>query len=208
MTPLITKWHFIRHAPVLGASSVVYKTSDEPADVSNTGAFKGLAAALPNDAIWLVSPLQRAQATAQAIRDQGLEPAHWVDEPRLIEQDFGDWHGMDVEAIKADLSQHDPHKFWFAPAQVRPNNGESFVDVMDRVRQVLDQNTKGFAGKNIVAVCHGGVIRAALALALKLDPEIALGMSVENLSRSRIDHLPGPELGGDWRCVYINTRPT
>lgn len=207
MTRPITKWHFIRHAPVIGASSVIYKTPDEPADVSNISAFKGLAAGLPEDAIWLVSPLQRAQATARAIQDQGLTHADWSDEPGLIEQDFGDWHGMDVEEVKRDLSRHDPHKFWFAPAGLRPNNGESFLDVMDRVAHVMDKYTQRHAGKNIIAVCHGGVIRAALALALKLDPDTALGISVENLSKSRIDHLSGSELGGDWRCVYINGRP-
>ena len=77
---------------------------------------------------------------------------------------------------------------------------------MDRVQGVLEQQTQAHAGRNIIAVCHGGVIRAALALALRLDPEVALGLSVENLSRSRVDHLPGPELGGDWRCVYLNAR--
>ncbi|MGD8327033.1 MAG: histidine phosphatase family protein [Sphingomonadales bacterium] len=204
----VTKWHFIRHAPVIGASSVVYQTADEPADVSNSLAFAGLAQGLPKDAIWLVSPLKRAQATAQAIREQGLEPKHWIDEAGLEEQHFGDWHGMAVDDIRKDVSEHQPHKFWFAPATLRPSKGESFVDVMARVKMVLEERTKEYEGENIVAVCHGGVIRAALALALNLDPEVALGISVENLSRSRIDHLPGPGLGGDWRCVYLNARPT
>ena len=39
-----------------------------PADTSNTAAFAALAARMPDDAIWLATPLSRTQATAGAIR--------------------------------------------------------------------------------------------------------------------------------------------
>ena len=58
-----------------------------------------------------------------------------------------------------------------------------------------------------MAVAHGGVIRAALAYTLEIDPDKALCLSVENLSTTRMDHIGGPGSGGDWRVVFVNVRP-
>ena len=60
------------------------------------------------------------------------------------------------------------------------------------------------AGRDIIAVAHGGTIRAALALALGLDPEAALAFTIENCSLTRIDHIDGPGMGHGWRVVTVN----
>ncbi len=62
-------------------------------------------------------------------------------------------------------------------------------------------------GRDIVAISHGGAIRAALAYTLEVDPDKALCISVENLSTTRMDHISGPGIGGDWRVVFVNVRP-
>ena len=98
------------------------------------------------------------------------------------------------------------HKFWFTTADDHPPGGESFRGVATRVSDALDGVTAGYPGRNIVAVAHGGTIRAALAHALGLDLDRALTISVDNLSMTRIDHKAGPGLGGDWRVVYVNRR--
>ena len=71
---------------------------------------------------------------------------------------------------------------------------------------VIARLTEAHAGRDIVAVAHGGSIRAALALALDLDPDLALGFATENLSTTRIDHVDGPGLGGTWRVGFVNAR--
>ena len=63
------------------------------------------------------------------------------------------------------------------------------------------------AGRDIIAVTHGGTIRAALAEALDLDPERALAFTIDNLSLTRIDRFDGPELGHGWRVVTANQPP-
>ena len=69
------------------------------------------------------------------------------------------------------------------------------------------------AGRDIVAVTHGGTIRAALAIALGLDPEQALAFTVDNCSLTRLDHIAGPlgshapESESAWRVVFVNARP-
>ena len=63
------------------------------------------------------------------------------------------------------------------------------------------------AGRDIIAVAHGGTIRAALALALDLAPEAALAFTIENCSVTRIDHIDGPGMGHGWRVVTVNRPP-
>ena len=88
-----------------------------------------------------------------------------------------------------------------------PPEGESFVDVIERASGAIARRTAQHAGSDIVAVAHGGTIRAALALALGLDPEHALAFSIDNLSITRIDHVDGPARGGAWRVAAVNLLP-
>ena len=123
--------------------------------------------------------------------------------PDLDEQDFGAWQGLtwnEVATERGGLA----HKYWVAPAHVTPPEGESFVDVIERVTAAVTRRTTQHAGSDVVAVAHGGSIRAALALALGLDPERALAFSIDNLSITRIDHVEGPARGGAWRVAAVN----
>ena len=47
----VTRWHLVRHAPVVGAGKgalgLLYATHDEPADTSEAAAFRWLAEWLP-----------------------------------------------------------------------------------------------------------------------------------------------------------------
>ena len=49
-----------------------------------------------------------------------------------------------------------------------------------RVSRAVYQLLETYAGRYVIAVAHGGTIRAALALALGLDPEAALAFTIEN----------------------------
>jgi alpha-ribazole phosphatase len=204
---IITRWHFVRHAPVLGATGHLYASADEPADVSNTRAFAGLASFLPQDALWITSPLQRALQTADAMAAAGLRAAERLVDARLSEQHYGDWYGADSAALARMLDGKPFHKMWMTTAEDHPPGGESYLDVMARVRAALDDLTAAHGPRPIIVVAHGGSIRAALAHALGLDGNKALTISVDNLSTTRIDHVPGPGIGGDWRVVYVNRRP-
>lgn len=207
MSTITTRWHFVRHAPVLAAESLLYATHDEPADCSDVAAFEALAQRLPRDAVLVTSGLKRTEATADALLAAGLPVAERLVEPRLAEQHYGDWHGASLESLQADRTDRPRHKFWFTTATDLPPRGESFVDVAMRVAAAMDELSARFAGRNLVAVGHGGSIRAALAHALGLDLERALTISVENLSTTRVDQVTGDGIGGDWRVVYVNRRP-
>ncbi len=99
------------------------------------------------------------------------------------------------------------HRFWLAPAHEAAPGGESFVEVMQRVSRAVTRLTREHAGRDIVAVTHGGTIRAALAHALGLDPEAALAFTIDNLSLTRLDHIDGPGNGHGWRVGPVNLPP-
>jgi alpha-ribazole phosphatase len=204
-----TRWWWIRHAPVTINRGCCYGQTDLPCDVADMAAFQSLARRLPARAAWVTSPLQRTHMTAAALVAAGLEGPSVIPgpevtiEPDLIEQHFGEWQGMRYDALAARRAEA-WHRFWLAPAHETPPGGESFVALMERVHGAIARLNRQFAGRDVLAITHGGTIRAALALALNLAPEAALAFAIDNLSLTRIDYVPGPGLGHGWRVSAVN----
>jgi broad specificity phosphatase PhoE len=207
MSQTVTRWWLVRHAPVVGAQGRIYGQDDLDCDCSDRALFGELAALLPSEPVWLVTPLRRTHATAAAIHLAcgGAVPEIEV-EPDFAEQHFGDWQGLTYAELEARRDGA-YHRFWHAPADHAPPNGESFRQVIDRVRRAIDRHTARHPGRDIVAVTHGGAIRAALAVALDLDPERALGFSIDTCSITRLDRIDGTGEGAAWRIVAVNRHP-
>jgi alpha-ribazole phosphatase len=207
-----TRWWWVRHAPVTVNDGCVYGQTDPVCDCDDEPAFKGLAGLLPKDAVWVTSNLTRTHMTAAAIVRAGLPgpdpvpgPGVIVD-PDLAEQNFGEWHGVkyaDLPALQGDTY----HRFWLAPAHHAPKGGESFAAMMERVSRSIRRLNAEHAGRDIIAVTHGGTIKAALAEALDLAPEHALAFSVDNLSLTRLERFDGPGVGHGWKVVSVNQPP-
>ncbi len=208
----LTRWWWVRHAPVIGANGRIYGSSDIDCDVSDTAHFKLLAQALPEGAVWFTSHLTRAIKTARAIAEARLdfpdlpgfpEPAVEKD---LGEQNFGDWQGMSWDKMReADPEAYDA--FWSDPARNRPPGGESFADQIARTGAVIDRLGERHKGRDIVAVVHGGTIRAAMSVALKLEPEQGMAIQFDTLSISVLENVEEGLLrgrGGVWRVVGVN----
>ena len=200
-----TRWWWVRHAPVPNPERRCYGQSDEDCDVSDIESFQGLSALLPGGAVLVTSDLLRTKKTAAAIAGAGLDLPEPIAEPSLREQSFGDWQGMTHAEIHD--SRGGRHPFWLAPASECPPGGESFTDVLARLGPTVMRLTSEHGGRDIVSVGHGGTVRAALCLALGLDPEAALAFTVANLSLTRIDHIADANGGGAWRVVTVNQRP-
>lgn len=207
-----TRWWWVRHAPVTVNRGCCYGQTDFPCDVGDAARFVALAKRLPEAAIWVASPLRRTHMTAMALVAAGLDgppaiPGPGIEiVPDLIEQHFGEWQGVRYDELAARRGD-DWHRFWLAPAHETPPGGESFVALMRRVHAAIARLNENFAGQDILAVTHGGTIRAALALALDLAPEAALAFVIDNLSLTRIDHIPGPGVGHGWRVGSVNQPP-
>jgi broad specificity phosphatase PhoE len=202
-----TRWWWVRHAPVRGDEGRIYGQSDIACDCGDTHIFEALAAELPADAVWVTSHLGRTRQTAEALwgagylRDGTDAPSPTV-VPEFAEQHLGAWQGLDRARFFAER-QPVASSYWFAPAEERPPEGESFADLCARVAEAIDRLTLAHAGRDIVAVAHGGTIRGAIAHALGLSPQGALAFAVENCSLTRLDHFSG-ESGSGWRVGIVN----
>ncbi len=209
-----TRWWWVRHAPVVGHQGRIYGQDDFDCDCSDQETFRFLARALPGDAVWITTHLRRTQRTAASIAAEMVAGATTppLIERDLAEQHFGSWQGMTNAELAA---QRDGawHRFWLAPAHEAPPGGESFAAVVARVSATVRRLSATHAGRDIVAVTHGGTIRAALALALDLDPEQALAFSVDNCALTCIDHIAGtagshaPDGTDAWSVRLVNALP-
>ena len=154
MTPLedITSWWWVRHAPVVGYDGIIYGSQDVPADTSDEEAYQSLAKGLPDDAIWVTSHLKRTHVTADAIGQAGLKQPERLIEQGLGEQNFGNWQDMTYAQQDADwrarYGAESMHKFWYCPADHRPEGGESFVDMINRVSEVINRMNETHRGRN------------------------------------------------------------
>jgi broad specificity phosphatase PhoE len=104
------------------------------------------------------SPLARAFATAREIGGPfGLDPSPIAE---LREQSFGALRGAPYERFYdihgQSLQRSD---FW----QLRPEGGETLVEVASRVGPVLDRLAHSHHGHDVVVVSHGGVMAALRA---------------------------------------------
>src|SRR5258708_36674370 len=79
---------------------------------------------------------------------------------------------------------------WFADIDERAPGGESFMDLYNRVRGAIERINVEQAGKDLIAVAHGGTIKAAGGLALGNQPEQGLAFDIDNCSVTPLDHFP------------------
>lgn len=204
--PITTRWWWVRHAPVREDGGRIYGQSDLNCDCSDTVVFQGLARTLPRNAVWVSSTLKRTHQTAAAIWDAGFpKPQAMAHEKDFAEQNLGDWQGRDRAAFYASRPVQ-LGSTWFGPADEQTPNGESFLDLYARVGNGIGRLNDVHAGRDIVAVTHGGVIKAAITLALGLGAEGGLKFTIDNCSVTRLDYLT---LSGDsgWRIGMVNHQP-
>lgn len=202
-TNTTTRWWWVRHAPVRVNDGRIYGQTDHPCDCTDEALFRALAKQLPEDAVWVTSTLLRTIQTADALRAAGATGPEILRETAFVEQSFGDWQGLKYAELH-EKRRDAWHRFWLAPAHEAPPGGESFVDLLDRVTPAIERLTTEHRGRDIVAVTHGGTIRAAIAHALQIPPETALAFSIDNVSLTRLEHVDGPGLGHGWRVAVVN----
>ncbi len=200
-----TRFWLIRHALVEeNARAVVYGTMDVELCPHTLEAqvpmYRALARRLPRPATWLASPLSRTQRTAAAIFRAGYPEQTLRIVPGLIELGFGEWQGQPHDDVAGQLTMP-PHAFWPLAGHERPPGGESMADGILRLGETMEQLAESHTG-DVVAVSHGGAIRAAIAHAIGLSADMALHFSIENISLTRLDRTPR-----GWRVACVNELP-
>jgi alpha-ribazole phosphatase len=199
-----TRWWWVRHAPVREDNGCIYGQEDLGCDTSDRVVFEAVAKVLPRDAIWVASTLKRTHQTAAAIWSAGFpKPASMPHEAAFAEQHLGEYQGMNRAAF---LASQPIGSTWFGPVDKPAPGGESFMDLYNRVRGAIERINAAHAGKNIIAVAHGGTIKAAIGLALGDQPAKGLIFDIDNCSVTRLDRHAGSGHSG-WRLPMVNQQP-
>lgn len=199
-----TRWWWVRHAPVRSDGGNIYGQKDIDCDTSDREVFEAVAKILPRNALWYASNLQRTHQTAAAIWDTGFpKPANMLQEAAFAEQHLGAWQGMNRAAFVASrpVGSH-----WFADISEPAPGGESFMDLYNRVRGAIERVNVEHAGRDVIAVGHGGTIKAAIGLALDGQPEKGLAFDIDNCSVTRLDHFASTGRS-IWRLPMVNQQP-
>lgn len=132
------------------------------------------------------SPLQRAYDTATtAARALGLDVT--VDED-LIETDFGAWEGLTF----TEAASRDPelHRRWLYDTGALPPGGESFDDVLRRVRRGRDRIIANYPGDNVLVVSHVTPIKSMLRMALDAGSGVLYRLHLDLASLSIAEFYP------------------
>ncbi len=182
--PSLRPYHvFLRHPPLPQAQGLCYGRLDLPLPSTTFDevaarlhaqehAFKTHDIDLTQLPI-LSSPAQRCLGLARAwhrlnMDIQAQNPAPNID-ARLSEMHFGAWEGIKWSSIPRD----DLDRWAADVVAYRPPDGESFADVIVRVRETL----ASLRTPHLI-VAHGGVIRAAWHLLGAQPAEAAAAMSI------------------------------
>jgi len=201
---VVTRWWWVRHAPVRCDGGNIYGQKDIACDTGDREVFEAVAKILPRRAVWYASNLMRTHQTAEALWNAGFpKPAAMMKEKAFAEQHLGQWQGMNRAAF---LARRPPGSHWFADISEPAPGGESFLDLYNRVCRAIERINVEHAGHDVIAVGHGGTIKAAIGLALGGQPEKGLAFDIDNCSVTRLDHFASAR-HSTWRLPMVNQQP-
>ena len=181
----------VRHPPVHTKGSQCYGSSDVPLIPEWREGARAAFPLLPEpgDAQVWTSPLGRCTQMADLYGSGARRDA------RLREMDFGSWENRSWQAIpRAEVDA------WVADiVTFRPPDGESFSEVIERVRDFWRDRPQPRSTPRTVIFTHAGVIKALLAVIAGLAPETAARFQLDYNSVTKIG------VARDWaRVDFVN----
>ena len=111
--------------------------------------------------IILASPYVRAKQTAKIICEQGAltgGPAHTIVDERLREREFGIFDRLTTAGIRARFPEEAAHRRRLGKFYHRPPGGESWADVILRLRSMLNTINLHYCERRVLVVCHQVVV--------------------------------------------------
>ena len=118
------------------------------------------------------SPYIRARHTAQAICDADAlvgGPSRLVIDERLREREFGVFDGLTGKGIAEKYPEEAAHRRRLGKFYHRAPGGESWADVILRLRSVLNTINLHYADRRVLVVCHQVVVLCMRYILEELD---------------------------------------
>ena len=162
--------YLVRHTETVCSKGICYGQADVEIQEDYLPIFESIKKEIPEDAIVYSSPLKRCVILANYI-----SKGNFKTDSRLMEMNFGDW-----ELKKWNDIPEDEINPWMQDfVNVAVPNGESFVELYERVTTFFDEIKKINPSKPVVIITHAGVIRSALCKISKLPLKDAFQNKVD-----------------------------
>ncbi|HSP39041.1 MAG TPA: histidine phosphatase family protein [Frankiaceae bacterium] len=107
----------------------------------------------------LVSPYVRAEQTADIVlRQAGLDHLPRLIDERLREREFGILDGLTSRGIRERFPEEANRRARLGKFYHRPPGGESWADVIKRLRDIVHEIGRDFPGERVLVVAHQVVV--------------------------------------------------
>ena len=130
----------------------------------------------------LSSPYVRARQTAEAICRAGAlagGPAKSIIDERLREREFGIFDRLTTLGIRDKYPEEAAHRSRLGKFYHRPPGGESWADVILRLRSMLNTINLHYADRRVLVVCHQVVVLCMRYILEELDEAQILAIDRE-----------------------------
>ncbi|MES2137319.1 MAG: histidine phosphatase family protein [Pseudomonadota bacterium] len=160
-------------------------------------------AALPSDErpeIIMSSPYVRARQTAELICEKGAlsgGKARALTDERLREREFGIFDRLTTAGIRHRFPEEAAHRRRLGKFYHRPPGGESWADVILRLRSMLNTINLHYCDRRVLVVCHQVVVLCFRYILEELDEAAILNIDkqseVLNCGIAAYDFDPDPK---------------
>ena len=159
----------------------------------------------------LCSPYRRARQTAGLVHDAGglpVAPDDFVIDERLREKEFGVLDGLTSRGIRDVMPDQAEFRRLLGKFYHRPPGGESWCDVILRLRSALDTISLHHGGRRVIVVGHQVVVLCLRYLLENMTEEQILAVAREGdvpncgITEYRFDPSTGPT--GSLRLARYN----
>ncbi|WP_375421899.1 histidine phosphatase family protein [uncultured Sphingomonas sp.] len=155
----------------------------------------------------IASPYARARASAELFRAAGGtdgEVAICIDE-RLREKEFGILDGLTVDGIHALQPDQAEFRRLLGKFYHRPPGGESWCDVIFRLRSVMDTIALHHAGRRVMIVAHQVVVLCLryIVETMTEDEILAIDREGDVANASVTDYRFDPAIGHDGGLALV-----
>lgn len=133
------------------------------------------------------SDLKRAHETAKIIAKE-LKMEVSATSELLRERNTGEWSGQLADDVRRKLKA--PKNVGISFLKDTPKDGESFDQLLARVRRAHDWILKEYAGKKVLVVAHGGFLKAMLVVTNTMTYDEAAAFEPKNASAMEFTLVP------------------
>lgn len=130
--------------------------------------------------VLLVSPYERARRTAEIALAEGAGEVELITDERLREREFGIFDRLTKAGIEAKFPDQAALRAAIGKFYHRPPGGESWCDVILRLRSVVDTLSREHRGERVLIIAHHVVVFCFRYLLEQMTEAEILGIDKEH----------------------------